>query len=580
MDPFATYVPAPLPAHSVGLALSGGGFRAAFFHIGLLARLAELDILRQVDAISTVSGGSIVGTLYYLHVKRLLEGKPDPTHAPGPEAVSRQDYVDIVQRIERDFLRSVQENLRVRTFTNLVKTLRMAVGEGYSTSDRMSELFDAYFYSPVRGSASGRIPMRDLHIIPAGDPHGSAFDPMKHNGGRFAKVPMLFINATSLNTGRRWLFTPSWMGEESFNEADNNTHLDGCYYDDAPEPKYQDLPVGVAVGASAAVPGIFPPLPFTDLYPGWTVQLVDGGVFDNQGVATLEDRACSIIIASDGSGQMTDHEHPSPAVVNSLTRTNDVLMDRIRDRQVGGMLERKRLKRGAVIHLRDGLRVRTVRPGKASDPGGPFQTIYGIASGIQRDLSLVRTDLDTFCDVEADALMANAYRIAERSIDAGGLGLTTAPLARAPWRFAWILTDLEKPESDIWIASILSAARFQFFRTVLIIPRVRVALAAIGLVAVVTVAAVAFMNRSEPVWATADLTPAQEWVRGLTWGGLIGSLVVLAASPFVGGFTRGKADWARFVGFGILGIVVWVIAWAHLLLVDPLFKRVGRRRST
>ncbi|HVD49595.1 MAG TPA: patatin-like phospholipase family protein, partial [Gaiellaceae bacterium] len=57
----------------LGLALSGGGHRAAFFHIGVLACLAELGLLRLVQVISTVSGGSIVGALYYLHVKNLLE---------------------------------------------------------------------------------------------------------------------------------------------------------------------------------------------------------------------------------------------------------------------------------------------------------------------------------------------------------------------------------------------------------------------------------------------------------------------------------------------------------------------------
>lgn len=45
----------------VGLALSGGGFRAALFHIGVLARLAELDVLRHVEVLSCVSGGSILG---------------------------------------------------------------------------------------------------------------------------------------------------------------------------------------------------------------------------------------------------------------------------------------------------------------------------------------------------------------------------------------------------------------------------------------------------------------------------------------------------------------------------------------
>ncbi len=48
----------------IGLALSGGGFRAAFFHLGVLARLAELGLLRRIEVVSTVSGGSIVGAAF------------------------------------------------------------------------------------------------------------------------------------------------------------------------------------------------------------------------------------------------------------------------------------------------------------------------------------------------------------------------------------------------------------------------------------------------------------------------------------------------------------------------------------
>ena len=64
----------------VGLALSGGGFRASLFHIGVLARLAELDVLRHVEVLSCVSGGSIIGAHYYLEVKRLLETEGRPDH--------------------------------------------------------------------------------------------------------------------------------------------------------------------------------------------------------------------------------------------------------------------------------------------------------------------------------------------------------------------------------------------------------------------------------------------------------------------------------------------------------------------
>jgi len=46
-------------AELVGLAISGGGIRSATFALGVLQRLQELDVLRQVDYLSTVSGGRL-----------------------------------------------------------------------------------------------------------------------------------------------------------------------------------------------------------------------------------------------------------------------------------------------------------------------------------------------------------------------------------------------------------------------------------------------------------------------------------------------------------------------------------------
>jgi NTE family protein len=47
----------------LGLCLSGGGYRAMLFHAGALARLNELGYLKKLDAISSVSGGSIAAGL-------------------------------------------------------------------------------------------------------------------------------------------------------------------------------------------------------------------------------------------------------------------------------------------------------------------------------------------------------------------------------------------------------------------------------------------------------------------------------------------------------------------------------------
>src|SRR4051812_44007514 len=44
----------------IGLALSGGGFRATLYHLGLIRFLRDADLLRQVTHITSVSGGSIM----------------------------------------------------------------------------------------------------------------------------------------------------------------------------------------------------------------------------------------------------------------------------------------------------------------------------------------------------------------------------------------------------------------------------------------------------------------------------------------------------------------------------------------
>jgi len=54
--------PAELAAkgpHGLALCLSGGGYRAMLFHVGMLWRLNELGYLPKLDRISSVSGGSI-----------------------------------------------------------------------------------------------------------------------------------------------------------------------------------------------------------------------------------------------------------------------------------------------------------------------------------------------------------------------------------------------------------------------------------------------------------------------------------------------------------------------------------------
>jgi predicted acylesterase/phospholipase RssA len=48
--------------HTLGLALSGGGYRSAIFNYGVLKGLFEIKVIPQFDYLSVVSGGSWIGT--------------------------------------------------------------------------------------------------------------------------------------------------------------------------------------------------------------------------------------------------------------------------------------------------------------------------------------------------------------------------------------------------------------------------------------------------------------------------------------------------------------------------------------
>jgi predicted acylesterase/phospholipase RssA len=60
---------APMPGNiNIALCLSGGGFRATLFHLGVLKRLHELGLLTRVRLLSAVSGGAVTAALFHCNV--------------------------------------------------------------------------------------------------------------------------------------------------------------------------------------------------------------------------------------------------------------------------------------------------------------------------------------------------------------------------------------------------------------------------------------------------------------------------------------------------------------------------------
>lgn len=349
----------------LGLALSGGGFRASLFHIGVLAYLAERDMLRRVEVLSCVSGGSIVGAHLYLEMRRLLAAKPD-------SEVTRQDYLEIVERLERDFLAGVQTNIRGQVFSSIWVNLRILLQPGYTTTRRLGVLYERELYSRVRDGNERRPRyLRDLFVKPKSEPDN--FRPKYDNWRRNTKVPTLVLNATTLNTGHNWQFTASWMGEPPIGldaEIEGNYRLRRMYHQEAPRlkdrwrhwysqpfapPDYQHIRLGEAVAASSCVPGLFEPLVLPDLYDNKVVRLVDGGVHDNQGIASLLEQDCNTMIVSDASGQMEAQDNPQDTRLGVSMRSFSVSMTRVRQTQYRELAARKRsglLKGLMFIHLK------------------------------------------------------------------------------------------------------------------------------------------------------------------------------------------------------------------------------------
>jgi hypothetical protein len=159
----------------VGLSLSGGGFRASLFHIGVLARLAELDMLKHVEAISCVSGGSIVGAHYYLELRKLLKTTLD-------KDIKQQDYVKLVERVQRSFLKGVQTNIRMRLLAEWTTNLKMIFLPGYTRTQRLGELYEENLYAEIQdGEQNQPRYISELYILPLDNEKDVQFNPRSQN---------------------------------------------------------------------------------------------------------------------------------------------------------------------------------------------------------------------------------------------------------------------------------------------------------------------------------------------------------------------------------------------------------------
>jgi len=235
----------------LGLALSGGGFRAAAFHLGVMRALQRAGRLDDVAVVSAVSGGALLAAAWV--------------------ATGRSDFDAFETRMRGFLARDLKKRVALAALRP-DRLLRLLLDPAYSLTEVLADVLDRQ----ILGGAT--------------------------LGGLQGRRPRLVLNATCINHGTGWRFTPDRIGDWQL-ATESRQALGG-------------FRLARAVAASAAFPGGFAPLVLRgrELFGGARapreVLLTDGGVDDNLGVQALLAEECDAVVVSDGSSPFLPDPRP------------------------------------------------------------------------------------------------------------------------------------------------------------------------------------------------------------------------------------------------------------------------------
>ncbi|MGI9650901.1 patatin-like phospholipase family protein [Chryseobacterium sp. RLHN22] len=297
----------------IGLSLSGGGYRATIYHLGTLKKLQDMKILDKIDIISTISGGAITGALYGLnngdfnHFENQVRSAVKKNIITGILISSRFLFaaIPILLILALILLSELEKGYSFIAFFILILLILKFQFRLFPISKIINKLYSKYFFKDCK--------------LPA-----------------LREFPIILINTTNYDTGRPFTFSKNRMGDSGYD-----------YKDDVRQEKmfnHQEFPVSLAVASSTCVPFAFTPIYINKQYFANTQNsksikpcLVDGGVYDNQGLHKLTQRnsaySSDIIIVSDAAAGSSKKKEMNNTV-KLLIGTGDAFMNRIKNFQM------------------------------------------------------------------------------------------------------------------------------------------------------------------------------------------------------------------------------------------------------
>jgi len=265
----------------IGIALSGGGFRAMLFHAGAFARLNELGILFRTKRISSVSGGSIAAGHLAASWDKL--GKPD---AGGAFANFKVTVVDPLLAFSRQKIDIVDALTGLLPWT--------------SAAEQVAESYEEHLFGT-----------RTLQDLP--------------------DAPRFVFCATNLQTGVLWRFSKPYAGDYVVGRLDKPTiklsHAVAASSAFPPvlSPFLLKLPSGSFTNWPS-VSGVA--TADLDAFRSRVV-LSDGGVYDNHGVEPIIKRYLTVFV-SDGGAPFGRISALETDWISQLRRILDVTDNQVR----------------------------------------------------------------------------------------------------------------------------------------------------------------------------------------------------------------------------------------------------------
>jgi len=303
----------PSSTPRVGLALSGGGYRATAFHLGTLHKLHELGLLSRIDILSTISGGSIAGASYCVS--------------------SLQDF--------DAFYSGLYNGLQTKNVVTRVifswMMLRLLLFSLLFLAPATYALFTCYAWLfPILLAVWIWLLLKfQFYIFPVSKLIEKIYDRFFYGGKTLSQLPdrpVLVVGSTNLQTAKPFTFSKKWMGDSAYEYLKPPVRFSAG-----------NFPVARAVMASSCVPFAFTPVKIDrqffvnqDQAKEYHPLLVDGGVYDNQGIhkVVVQGRYdCDIVITSDAGGGSTG-EMKFSNTISLLAETVNVFMSRIKKAQM------------------------------------------------------------------------------------------------------------------------------------------------------------------------------------------------------------------------------------------------------